>query len=440
MAIITKRRKAYSVIYQKADENGKMIPVWETYYDYKTALARKKEIEDTDNNSKMNITENTTVIDFLTQFVIKIGVNQWSNSRYESNIGITNNYLSKVLGDTKIKEINQDFGQKTINQLRLTPALGKRNQSKTEFIPYSMLRSCYTLLKSCFDYLVQEGLITSNPFYTCDVPYKKTKKTSNEWNLNFIEHFFDSIDDIRLFMFMHVMFSTGLGIYEVNAIAWEDVHIDETLLENDTCYVTSNKYLQRLNKNTLQRMDSKRIIKQFECDGFNATNTSLALFYKDKPERKIHIHKPLALLLNHWKAIQHEYISENNPHNLLITLANGKPCDNRNISKLYHRVCEEAHLNDLTIMKFKNFSQKQSADKEKTNADYYYLSIKTELVLPKQKVGTKNNVKLNKTKFNKKIAEIIPKKENKDMKILLQQLKDNPELKMKLIEKLKTEL
>lgn len=91
-------------------------------------------------------------------------------------------------------------------------------------------------------------------------------------------------------------------------------------------------------------------------------------------------------------------------------------------------------------MKFKSFSQKQSVDKGKTNADYYYSSIKTELVLPKQRVGTKNTVKLNKTKFNKKIAEIIPKKENKDMKMLLQQLKDNPELKMKLIEQLKTEL
>mgnify|MGYP002507990843 FL=1 len=372
MAIITKRRKAYSVIYQKADENGKITPVWETYYDYKTALARKKEIEDKGTDTRMNVTKNTTVIDFLMQYSVKIGINQWSDSRYEGNIGLINNYISKVAGNTKIKDIKSNFGQEIIDKLSKTPALGKRNQPKTEYVPYSMIRSCYTLLKSSFDYLVQEELIASNPFHTCKVPYKRTEKASNEWNLKFIEHFFESIDDVRLFVFMHIMFSTGLGTYEINAISWDDVHINKELLKNDACYIASNKVLQRLNKNTIQKLDSKRIIKQFECNGFNQTNTSLTLLYKDIPERKVHIHKPLALLLSYWKDIQHDYITAENPYNLLITLLDGKPCDDRNMSKLYHRVCEEAHLSGLTIMKFKGFSQKSSIDINKTNADCYY--------------------------------------------------------------------
>ena len=55
MAIITKRRKAYSVIYQRVDKNGIKKPVWETYYDYSSAVARQKELEETLNYDKIHI-------------------------------------------------------------------------------------------------------------------------------------------------------------------------------------------------------------------------------------------------------------------------------------------------------------------------------------------------------------------------------------------------
>lgn len=129
-----------------------------------------------------------------------------------------------------------------------------------------------------------------------------------------------------------------------------------------------------------------------------------------------------------------------NPYNLLITLVNGKPCDDRNMSKLYHNACEQAHLNSLTITKFKNFSQRIRTHDSITNADYYYSNIDRPLQLPKQPVSTTHVFQLNRKKINEKIKIKTPEPENEEMNILLQQLKDNPELKMKLIEKLKAEL
>ena len=137
----------------------------ETYYDYSSALVRKREIENEGVHITMNIKPNTTILNFLVQYATKIGRNQWSSSRYESNMGVLNNYISQVVGNTKIKDIKSDFAIKTMNQLEKTPAIGKRNQRKTEYIPNSMLRACYALLKSSFDYLVGQQLIGSNPFY-----------------------------------------------------------------------------------------------------------------------------------------------------------------------------------------------------------------------------------------------------------------------------------
>ena len=101
MAIITKRRKAYSVVYQKVDENGVTKQIWETYYDYSSALVRKREIENEGIHIKMNIKPNTTILNFLVQYATKIGRNQWSSSRYESNMGVINNYISQVVGSKK---------------------------------------------------------------------------------------------------------------------------------------------------------------------------------------------------------------------------------------------------------------------------------------------------------------------------------------------------
>ena len=74
-------------------------------------------------------------------------------------------------------------------------------------------------------------------------------------------------------------------------------------------------------------MNPQKIIKQFECAGFTQTNTSLTLFYKDVPPKTVHIHKQVALLLRIWKERQKEFMIGENPYTLLITLINGKTCD-----------------------------------------------------------------------------------------------------------------
>lgn len=440
MAIITKRRKAFTVVYQQVDKNGISKSVYETYYDYHTALARKNEIEKTDAYNEMKVYNNTTIIDFLIQYANKVGFHQWSTFHYQSNIGIINNYISLALGKKKIKDITPDFGQKILNKLKKTSALGSRNRNKTEYLTPSMLRACYVLLKTSFDYLTSQELIETNPFYDCSVPIIKVEKKSNEWKLDLVEHLFDNIHDIRLFIFMHIMFSTGLGIREVTGLSWDNIHIDDDLLKKDQCYLCSDKILQRLNKNTVQQLNPNRIIKQFECQGFTQTNTSLTLLYKDVPQKKVHIHKEVASLLRIWKAKQVELMLDENKYNLVVTLYNGKPMDDRNLSKLYHKTCETAHLNNLTITKFKNYSQRQYLKDTKTNADYFYGNLDKPIELPSQSVSRTHVFKLDRKKISEKIKIKLPEQESEDMTILLQQLKDNPELKMKLIKKLKAEL
>lgn len=125
MAIITKRRKTYSVIYQK-EKNGKTRTVWETYYDYPSAVDRQKELEENLNNDMITLDQDEKVVDFLKQYVTKVGPQKWSISRCDIYKGIINNYLVCVFDKNKIKDIDDEFGFITMEKLSRMPAVGKR--------------------------------------------------------------------------------------------------------------------------------------------------------------------------------------------------------------------------------------------------------------------------------------------------------------------------
>ncbi len=154
----------------------------------------------------------------------------------------------------------------------------------------------------------------------------------------------------------------------------------------------------------------------------------------------MHIHKQVALLLRIWKERQKEFMVEENPYVLLITLTNRKPCDDRNMTKSYHKTCAEANLKELTLTKFKSFSKKESQNQGMSNADYFYATLEHELSLTKPKISTTHITQLNQKNINSKIQAVLPQHKNKDINLLIQQIKDNLELKMKLIAKLRAEL
>ena len=67
-AIITKRRKAYNVIYTVENEDGIIEKKYETFYNHEQALKRKKQIEG-GKIDKIAVNKNTPYIDVLNQYI-----------------------------------------------------------------------------------------------------------------------------------------------------------------------------------------------------------------------------------------------------------------------------------------------------------------------------------------------------------------------------------
>lgn len=102
--VITKRRKTYNVIYTIQNENGDIEKRYETFYNREQALKRKEQIDGGKRN-KIIVNKNTLFIDYLNQYVSVIIFNDYSISIYENKQSLINNYLSKVVGDKKLKRL-----------------------------------------------------------------------------------------------------------------------------------------------------------------------------------------------------------------------------------------------------------------------------------------------------------------------------------------------
>lgn len=436
MAVITKRRKAFSVIYHVIDKNGMDKAVWETFYDYKEAVKRKTEIENEEQCS-MQFTCQTKILDFLNTYIYRIGLSIWSESRYESNIGIVNNYLRKVLGDNTIADINIEFAESLLSELEKLPAIGKRNQKKSEYMPYSMLYSCYTMLKGTFDYLVNEKLIKDNPFHTVTIPKcKPTNKIENNWNLEYVKLMFEYCDDQRLFIALHLLFGCGLNISELFGLCWNDIYFC-----GKNSYIVSDKIAKRYNLNTIQAMDQTRIIKQFKNEAFTETNTAFTLLYKETP-RKIMIPQLLVPVIELWKDTQAKMFGMYSvKHKFVIDTETGIPYGERSFSKLFCLVKEKMKHKELTLVKLKNYGV-QKDENGVSNAVKFYTENPQCLLFPgvKPKTHDKNgSQKIKNAEIKRKFDAYLPK-DTSDLEALLEQIENDPKLKMKLIHKLQEEL
>lgn len=433
MAVIIKQRKTFSVVYRHKEKDEKSNPIWETYFDYSSALKRKLEIEKQSDYSIENITTHTKIIDYLQYFANSKGIEIWSPTRYQSNVGIIHNYIAKVVDNKKIKDVDRKFADKIFSALEVMPALGKRNQVAEETIPISMLRSCNTILKGSFDYLVANKIIDDNPFMYINIA-RKPKKITSDWNLDDVQCLFQHCEDTKLYVFLHTLFSTGFGIYEVLGLTWSDLHIEEYCLYEKKCYIESFNTLRRLNKNTVNQLDENLIIKRFRNFSFSNTNTEVILMKKKEGSRKVYIPIKIAMLLKEWRNYQASMVYENT-EDLVFTLKDGRPYDDRVMKNAFQKTMKQALLSELTLVKLKNYGQKQT-DEKNTYSNLYYGGLVEPLQLPQQKDDFRLIMKQKKSSEIRKIFTESLNLEKGMMNDLIGAINDDFDLKQELLNKL----
>lgn len=163
------------------------------------------------------------------------------------------------------------------------------------------------------------------------VEYKKR----DIWTADMIRTALDQCTDSKLYVAMNLAFACSLRMGEILGLTWSNVYID--------------KKLARASKRAIEMLGQKDIYHVF-TPLFPNTSTRIILKKPktDSSIRKVWLPKTLAYILREWKSAQDELRAllrdEYQDYDLVVALANGRPCEDRIILKSFEKLREKAGL------------------------------------------------------------------------------------------------
>lgn len=361
MATIIKRKKKYSVVYYYTDEKGEKRQKWESYNTHAEASKRKTEVEYQQDQNTFIPPKDVSIRDFLYDFIKVYGTTHWALSTYDSNCSLIANYINPIIGDVPI----QSFTVKSVDEyyqvLKKTKSVVKNNrQPKSEYVTTGVINSVHKILRCAFDQAVKWEIIAKNPFPLANRP-KTTYKKRDIWTSEMIRTALDQCAEPKLYIAINLAFACSLRLGEISGLQWDKVHISDADIAADDAHLFVEQELARVSKEARQLLDEKDIIMVFPSM-MNGTSTNLVL-KKPKTEssiRKVWIPRTLAYILRKWKDEQNEVKSffgnEYYNYNLVLALANGRPCENRVIEKEFINLKKKLNLPNVVFHSLRHSS------------------------------------------------------------------------------------
>lgn len=361
MATIVKRKNRHCVVYYYVDSNGKKKQRWESYTNRRDAEKRKAQVEHETLNNTFIAPDKQTVEAFLKDFVSLYGEQNWSLSTYDSNAGLIRNYINPVLGQEVVQDITPkmiDMYYKKLGKTRSVNSRGKK--PRNEYLSHTNIERIHKLLKCAFKQAVRWELISRNPFDY--VTLKKTKYKPREiWTADIIRKALDSCKNGMLYVAMNLAFACSLREGEILGLTWDNVHISDADIAADDTYVYIDKELTRASLEILDILDNKDVMHVFKPLLPNTTTRVVLKKPKtDSSIRKVWLPKTVAYILREWKKSQdaiRDYLGdEYEDHNLVVALANGRPCEGRVLLKEFERLKKEAGLPNVVFHSLRHSS------------------------------------------------------------------------------------
>lgn len=156
-------------------------------------------------------------------------------------------------------------------------------------------------------------------------------------------------EDMKLYVAMNLAFACSIRYGEISGLTWDKVHISDEDIANDDSHLFIDQELARVSKEAQQNLDNKDVIFIFPSLMSNThTNLVLKKPKNDSSIRKIWIPKTVAYILREWKKIQEQYKDflgqDFYDYNLMLTLPNGRPVENRIMEKEFTKLKKKAGL------------------------------------------------------------------------------------------------
>jgi integrase len=221
-------------------------------------------------------------------------------------------------------------------------------QNITEFVTNATIEKIIKLLRCAFRQAVRWELVAKNPFDNVMLPKVEYKKR-DIWTADMIRTALDQCTNSKLYVAMNLAFACSLRMGEILGLTWSNVHISDEDIADDNAYVYIDKELAQASKRAIEMLGHRDVYYVFP-PLFSNTSTRIILKRPktDSSIRKVWLPKTLAYILREWKSAQDELRAllrdEYQDYDLVVALANGRPCEDRIILKSFEKLREKAGL------------------------------------------------------------------------------------------------
>lgn len=361
MATIIKRKNRYCVVYDIKDENGGIRQKWETFQTNADARKRKTQIEYEMENGTFVIPNVTTVSELLEEYVSIYGVKHWAMSTYDSKRSLILNYINPLIGDMKLSELNPRVMDRFYTSLlKVKAKVVKNRKPKNEFLTPHTVREIHKILRSAFNQAVKWELMPKNPVLEAELPTEEHEEREI-WTVEDLARALEVCDDDMLSLAINLAFSCSLRMGEMLGLTWDCVDISEKSISAGSASINITKELQRVNKDAMEALDNKDIIKVFpRLLSCNKTALVLKSPKTKTSVRKVFLPNTVALMLVERKKqideLKELLGEEYQDYDLVFAHESGRPMEGQVISHALKKLIRENGLPDVVFHSFRHAS------------------------------------------------------------------------------------
>ena len=350
MASIKQRGDKFCVIYHYNDNNGKRRQKWETYSTKAEAKRRAKEIEYKAEMGLLSVPKCKTLKELLEEYIVLYGRDKWALATYERNIRLIRNYITPIIGDTKLKDINTRFMETFYQSLLKHPAFPNLATGKMDngTVSTSTIRDIHKLLRNAFEQAVKWELMDKNPCIRATVPKHKSQKR-DIWTAEQLMYAIEVCEDQFMKLALNLTFAASLRMGELLGLTWDCVDTSQEAMDEGRAYIYINKEKQRVSKEAIKELNGKDILLTFPEESKRCKTVRILKTPKTESSvRKVYIPRSVAMMLNEWRDNQNEIKKvlgeEYQDYGLVMATSYGLPASGSYLRKGLKKIIDENNL------------------------------------------------------------------------------------------------
>ena len=282
-------------------------------------------------------------------------------STYTSKRGLMRNYIYPLIGDMKLDEINPRVMDRYFQSLLSVKAKIVNNRTpKNEYLTVHTVREIHKLLRNAFNQAVKWEMMSRNPVANATLPKEEHEKREI-WTAETLMKALEVCDDEILALAINLAFSCSLRMGEMLGLTWDCIDISEKSLKENSASIFINKELQRVNRDTMEKLDSKDVIFTFPKVLMNTSTALVLKTPKTKTSvRKVFLPNTVAQMLVKRKEqieeLKELFGDEYLDYNLVFANSSGRPMEGQVITRALKQLIRDNNLPDVVFHSFRHAS------------------------------------------------------------------------------------